>query len=149
MGKQTRERHHDVTRAGRSIDHHDVDARPARIFSELSDHFLNDESTPEEGLLLIGQLTHGEQRDAFLSDDALERHHFGFTHFDVAGNIEQACKRKASYVGIENADPKSALGECDRHVRGNRRFADTTLSRGNHENWRASRNTRRGSARLS
>jgi len=54
------------------------------VLDELCDGLLDHQTAPHEGLVFVGQESHGQQLDRAIADDAFEWMHLAGARLDVA-----------------------------------------------------------------
>ncbi len=142
--QQAGQAHLDVTGPRRKVDQEIVQITPVGILEELLDGPVEDEATPHDRLLLVGQEAHRQDAERARPDLPFERDHLAETGFDVTLHAEQARHRETPDVRIEHADHVAAGGQGDGQVDGDRRLAHATLARRDGEDPGAGRDGRFG-----
>ena len=134
LRQQARERHLDVTGAGRHVDEQVVEVAPADVDEELLERLGEDQAAPHErGVLVVDEQSHAHDLEQTVADLHLQREDLagavGHLRAREAGlHAEHARDREAPDVGVEHADGEAARRERGGQVRGDRRLPDPALA---------------------
>ncbi len=138
-GKQAGQAHLDVPGAGGQVDQQVAGIAPVGVLEELLDRPVQDEAPPHDGLVLLGQESHGEHAQKAGSDGELLGDHLAAARLDAPGHAEQTRDREAPDVGVQHAHLEAPPGEGHRQVDRDRGLPDAALARGDGQDTRGGR----------
>ena len=121
--------HLDVTGPRGHVDEEVVERSPANVLEELLNGPVQDEATPHDGGLLVGEEPHRHHLEEAGSHRLLQWHDLLVLGPQLALHPEQARHREAPDVGVEKPDDEPPLGQGHRQVDRDRGLAHPALAR--------------------
>ena len=118
-----------VAGARRHVHHQAIQFAPRHFAQQLRHRRHDHRAAPDDGRLLVD---HQADRD-HLDAKGDERNQKGLFDFGLLVEAEQARRRGAEHVGVEQADAPALLRHRDGEVGGDGRFADAALARGDRD----------------
>ena len=115
-----------VAGAGRHVDDEAIEFAPRDFAQQLRHRRHHHRPAPDDRRFLLDHQADRNDLDA-IGD---ERHEKALLDLRLLGQAEQARRRGAEHVGVEQADAPALLGHGDGEIGGDGRFADAALARG-------------------